>query len=304
MGASVPGREAKARAGAQSELVLRHGEIEAVLHPAAGGRLARLRHHGVDLVLPPGRPHGIYGDTFWPSPQARFEWPPPPALDAGPYEVLAATGRQVVLRSGADPSVGLRLTKTITLADNSIDFAFTLTNVWPQGQSVAPWQVTRAAREGLLVWAEGAPFVDADRVVKHREDPPCWFRHADIPGEFEGLARERALASLTVPTVSSTSKYFTDARGWLAHLHRGTLVLRRFPDLTIDQAAPRQAELEIYVDLERDYIEMENQGAYTALAPGEHLDYATEWRIATADPAWSTDRITPELVMAIDALAR
>jgi len=284
--------------------VLTRGDVEVTVLPDVGGRLARVRFCGVDLVLPPGLPHGIFGDTFWPSPQARWEWPPPPVLDEGPYEVVGCSEHEVTLRSAPDPTVGLVVERRTRLTPDGLDLAFSLTNVWPTEQWLAPWQVTRAAREGLLVWAEGEPFTDADRVVKHREDPPCWYRHRDLPGDFEGVTVDGALASLTIPLVARTSKYFTDSRGWLAHLHRGILVLRSFPDLSAAQAAPRQAELELYVDLERDYIEMENQGAYTALAPGASLDYATRWRFATADPAWPTDRLSPGLIAAIEELRR
>ncbi len=284
------------------DLVLARGRLEVTLRPGHGGRLARVRYDGVDLVLPPGQPHGIYGDTFWPSPQSRFDWPPPPALDDEAYELVSASAHEVVLRSAPDPTVGLRVAKRFTLSRDTLDFAFTLTNVWPQEQSVAPWQVTRAARDGLLVWAQGEPFTDADRVVKHREDPPCWYHHTDLPERFEGFAASGEHASIAVRAVTWTSKYHTDARGWLAHLHRGTLVLRQFPDLRVDQAAPRQGELELYFDLERDYIEMENQGVFQTLAPGASLEYATRWRIGAADPAIATDRVTPELLAAIDTL--
>lgn len=288
----------------QDDLVLTAGRLEVRLRPAQGGRLARLRYGEADLVLPAGQPHGFYGDTFWPSPQSRFDWPPPPALDADPYEVLAADPTGAVLRSAPDPTVGLQVTKRFAVSADTVDFAFTLTNVWSHEQRVAPWQVTRAAREGLLVWAPGAPFTDADRVVKHREDPPCWYHHADLPAPFPGLATGGAHASISVAAVPWTSKYHTDAQGWLAHLHRGTLVLRQFPDLRIDQAAPRQAELELYFDLERDYIELENQGDFRMLAPGESLQYATRWRFAATDPAMAPERVTPELIEAIEDLAR
>ncbi|WP_372594324.1 DUF4380 domain-containing protein [Actinotalea sp.] len=283
-------------------LVLDRGAVEVTVLPEVGGRLARVRFGGVDLLLPPGLPHGFFGDTFWPSPQARWDWPPPPVLDAGSYEVTALSAHEVTLRSAPDPSVGLVAERRITVTRDGLDLAFRLTNVWTTEQWLAPWQVTRAAREGLLVWAEGEAFTDEDRVIKHREDPPCWYRHRDLPGQFAGVSVDGALASLVVPEVGTTSKYFADARGWLAHLHRGTLVLRSFPDLTPAQAAPRQAELEIYVDLERDYIEMENQGAYGALAPGASVDYATSWRFAAADPDWPTDRLSPGLVQAIEGL--
>lgn len=287
-----------------AELVLRNGEVEAVLHPEHGGRLARFCYRGVDLVLPPGAPHGIYGDTFWPSPQSRFEWPPPPALDAGPYTVLSWSAEAAVLRSEPDESVGLQVVKSVSVGPHGLDLRFTMTNLWSSEQHVAPWQITRAARQGLVVWAEGQRFSDADRVVKHREDPPCFYRHRDLPGAFEGVVFSGALSSMTLETVTRTSKYFTDARGWLAHLHRDTLVLRTFPDLRVDQAAPRQAEVEVYVDLERDYVELENQGAFVPLAPGASLEYRTRWLVGAVDPGVATDRVTDELRAAIVGLAQ
>ena len=79
-------------------------------------------------------------------------------------------------------------------------------------------------------------------------------------------------------------KLFTDARGWLAHAHSSTLFLRKFPDLTLDQAAPRQAEVEMYFDADRDYIELENQGAYVTLAAGAEPDLPRRMALPRARP--------------------
>ena len=105
-----------------------------------------------------------------------------------------------------------------------------------------------------------------------------------------------------MPAVTATSKLFTDARGWLAHAHHSTLFLRIFPDLTLDQAAPRQAEVEMYFDVNRDYIELENQGPYVTLAPGQSLTYPVEWRFRTIGADVPTDRISPQLLAEIDDL--
>ncbi len=147
----------------------------------------------------------------------------------------------------------------------------------------------------------GQLFRDADRLQKQDEDPGCWFLHSDSTAMFEGLEVGRDHSSIVVPAVTATSKLFTDARGWLAHAHHSTLFLRVFPDLTLDQAAPRQAEVEMYFDAERDYIEFENQGAYVTLAPGQSLTYPVEWRFRAIDPELPTDRISPELFAEIHA---
>jgi hypothetical protein len=280
----------------------RCGPTEVEFLPSEGGRLTRLRYDGVDLVLPPGRVPGFHGDTFWPSPQARFDWPPPPILDSGPYEVVTESPVTLALRSQPDPDFGFQVVKRFALAEHSLAMEFSLTNIWPVPQNVAPWQVTRAAREGVLVWATGEPFNDADRMQKQEEDPGCWFVHRDSSAVFAGLQSDDGHSSVPVPAVTTTSKLFADARGWLAHAHHATLLLRVFPDLTIDQAAPRQGEVELYFNPQRDYIEIENQGAYVTLAPGESLTYPVEWRFRTLDPVAATDRVTPELLGEIQSL--
>jgi hypothetical protein len=279
----------------------RCGPTEVELRPAEGGRLACVRYNGVELVLPPGRVPGFHGDTFWPSPQARFDWPPPPILDEAPYEVVAESALSLTLRSAPDPDFGLQFEKQFQLSEHGLAIEFTVTNIWPHPQAVAPWQVTRAPRAGILVWATGEPFHDADRLQKQEEDPGCWFVHSGSTATFEGLEAGENHSSIAVQAVTARAKLFTDARGWLAHAHDATLFLRIFPDLTLDQAAPRQGEVEMYFDAERDYIELENQGAYVTLDPGQSLNYPVEWRFRALDPGLPTDRITPELLAAIDS---
>jgi catechol 2,3-dioxygenase-like lactoylglutathione lyase family enzyme len=286
---------------AGDDLHRRCGSLEADFRPGEGGRLAALRYRGVDVVVPPGQVPGFHGDTFWPSPQSLFDWPPPRVLDADPYDLLADGPEGLVLRSGVDPDLGLQVEKRYTMSADSVGFAFRMTNAADEVCAVAPWQVTRAPRTGLIVWAPGEVFDDDDRLVKQREDPGCWYRHERCP-QFAGYAEGPGHASIAVPAVTQTSKFFTDARGWAAHVHHDLVVLRVFPDLRLDQMAPRQAELELFFGIERDYIELESQGAYETLAPGQSLDYAVEWRVGELPPGVPTDRVTPGLLDTIHAL--
>lgn len=279
-----------------SVLTRARGSLEATFRPGEGGRLATLRYAGVDLVVPPGRVPGFHGDTFWPSPQSLWDWPPPQVLDSAPYELVEATDEALVVSSAPDPVLGLQVVKRFAVGQDRVGFEFTMTNTGDSVRAVAPWQVTRAPREGLIVWATGQVFADDDRLRKQQEDPGCWFDHVRSTVAFEGCVRGDGHASIRVPAVTRTSKYFTDARGWAAHVHRGVIVLRTFPDLGPAEMAPRQAELELFFGIERDYIELENQGAYEVLAPGAQLVYATEWRVATVPARVPTDRVTPALL--------
>ncbi len=277
--------------------------LEVQFRPEEGGRLAALRYRGIDLVVPPGQVPGFHGDTFWPSPQSLWDWPPPRVLDSAPYEVLEATDDALVVRSAPDPGLGLQVEKRYVVGPDYVDFSFELTNTGPSARPVAPWQVTRAHREGLVVWAPGEQFRDGDRVVKHREDPGCWYWHEQLP-MFEGYAQADGWASIHVPSVTRTSKFFTDARGWSAHAHSGVVLLRVFPDLGPEQMAPRQAELELFFGVERNYIELENQGRYETLAPGASLAYQVQWRMAALPAGIPTDRLTPELRALVEDLRR
>lgn len=278
------------------------GPLEATFRPTDGGRLASLRYRGIDLVLPAGQVPGFYGDTFWPSPEALFDWPPPPVLDAEPYAIVTDLTNAIILRSAPDPAFGLLVEKRFLLSEDALTIDFTMINIWEEPQTVAPWQVTRAPREGLIIWALGKPFQDADRIQKQNEDPGCWYLHRDCTMAFEGFTTMGEYGCIDVPAVSRTCKLFTDARGWLAHIHHGVLFLRIFPDLKLEEIAPREGEVELYFNPELDYLELENQGTYEALDPGKSLRYPVTWRFAKIDPNLATDRITPELVAAIQAL--
>lgn len=302
MSAALPVADAVAAGARAQDRVKRVGGVCAHFRPEDGGRLAALTYNGVELVLPPGRVPGFYGDTFWPSPQSLFDWPPPPVLDAEPYRVLSDSPEAITMASAPDPQSGLQVTKQIRLTASSVDFELTVRNVgaWPNW--FAPWQVTRASRRGLLVWGAGQPFTDSDRMDKQREDPGCWFIHEQAGTPFPGMSLDGDTASVQVGAVDRVCKLFTDSQGWLAHVHDGVLFLRTFPDLRPAQMAPRQAELELFFSPTRDYIELENQGSYRPLAPGAVRRYEVQWRFARLDPETREDEVTPELLSQIAAL--
>lgn len=285
-----------------NDLVQSAGALEVAFRPTDGGRLARVRFAGREMILPEGRVPGFYGDTFWPSPQARWDWPPPPVLDARPYAVRAATASTLTLQSERDEAFGFQLEKRSALGDDCLRLEFILTNIAPAPQRVAPWQVTRAPREGLILWAAGEPFDDADRLRKQAEDPGCWYLHREPPEPFVGLGIESGYATIRCAAVPRVCKLFADARGWLAHVREGTLFLRVFPDLELASIAPRQGEVEAYFNPEKDYLELENQGAYQTLAPGASLRYPVEWHFARLLPGGPADRLSPELIATIETL--
>jgi hypothetical protein len=74
-----------------------------------------------------------------------------------------------------------------------------------------------------------------------------------------------------------------DGKGWLAYTAKGLLLVKRFDDLSPEQPAPGEAEIQIYVNRGRTYIELESQGAYQQLQPGESLSWTVRWYLLPYD---------------------
>ena len=60
-------------------------------------------------------------------------------------------------------------------------------------------------------------------------------------------------------------------------------MVKKFDDITPDQPAPGEAEIQIYVNAGKTYIELESQGAYKTLAPGESLTWTVNWFMTPLD---------------------
>ena len=57
----------------------------------------------------------------------------------------------------------------------------------------------------------------------------------------------------------------------------GLLFVKRFPDIAPTQPAPKEAEIQVYVNAGKTFIELEAQGPYTSLKPGEALSWTVCW---------------------------
>ena len=83
--------------------------------------------------------------------------------------------------------------------------------------------------------------------------------------------------------VPDNRKVNADACGWLAYCADGLLLVKRFQDLKREEPAPGEAEVQVYVNRGRTFIELESQGAYTLLQPGQSLSWAVRWYLLPID---------------------
>jgi hypothetical protein len=66
------------------------------------------------------------------------------------------------------------------------------------------------------------------------------------------------------------------AEGWLAHVAGDKLLLKTWADVPSSQQAPApEGEVEIYAAA--TYVELEPQGPFTQLAPGQSLEWSVRW---------------------------
>jgi hypothetical protein len=244
-----------------------------------GGRITSLRLGETELLTDSSVHAQNYGSSFWTSPQSQWGWPPYPVLDVQPYR--ASLGDEALqLYSPDDPLSGFRAGKKFTLAeaDSAFVITYTLTNVSDSTRRVAPWEVTRVPAGGLTFFAAGTgqPLPQSNLAGIHRDaNDIVWFAY--------DTAR-----------IHSHQKLFMNGQGWLAHVHRQVLFIKRFADIPPGQTAPGQEEIEVYANKERTYVELENQGAYVSLAPQDSLTWTVKWYV----------RVLPEDIPAVpgDAL--
>jgi hypothetical protein len=78
----------------------------------------------------------------------------------------------------------------------------------------------------------------------------------------------------------------SDGVGWIAHVTTDKLLLLfQFPDIQTSEVATGEGEVELYTGPNGDYLEIEPQGAYTAIAAGGMLQWTVRWKLRKLDSA-------------------
>jgi len=254
--------------------VLSTGDVELEIDPAIGGRVTRFSLAGENILTGPevvaggeGSLPNMYGSTFWTSPQSAWGWPPEPEIDVAAHraEVL---GDVVVLSSEAGAATGYSVRKRfwVDAARGCFSIEYTLQNRRAT-LPAAPWEISRVPKAGIVLFAAAAPALAQSNLPSSHRDGIGW---VDI--------------SLAPP---SDSKLFQDgSEGWIAYVHRDVAFIKTFEDAPSGAAAPGEAEIEVFVNGQFDYVEIEQQGRY-ALPPAGG---AASWQVN-----WLLRRLPPEL---------
>ncbi len=237
---------------------LKNGHLSMTIDAAKGGKILSFKYDDREIISQLRWPEA-FGSTFWTSPQKEWNWPPVKEFDKNPYTV-EQDGTTLRMTSEVSERLKCRVGKTFAIdeKDGAIVITYTITNEGDEPRSVAPWEVTRVQNEGGLIFFD-AP-VDG-----------IW------PAGLMDFKAQHGLAWYQTDETNENRKVNADGKGWLAYCAKGLLLVKRFDDLTPEQPAPGEAEIQVYVNRGKAHIELESQGAYQLLQPKESLSWTVRW---------------------------
>jgi len=255
---------------------LQLGALKLVIDGTRGGRITEWTFKGTNVLVTRDE-NGTYGSTYWPSPQSSWCaagaacWPPAAAIDTQPYTGDIDAQANTIRLTSAEASIGgfadsaVTLTKQLTPVPDSgaVDVTYTLTNTSPTvSVDVAPWLISRVAPGGLTFFGQGSG------PVTYAPDSDPTFAVSEAAGDVWYQSAP----------VAHNSKAFADGTGWLAHATTDRLLyVMSYPDIQPAEAAPGEAEIELFTN--GDYVEIESQGALTTVAPGQALTWTVRWKL-------------------------
>ena len=242
---------------------LQLGEIHFECDPAEGGRITAFGPRGNNFLIESSVHPENYGSTFWSSPQIDWGWPPPFELDRAPCKATVTNGVIELVGRPCD-RLGLCFVKRFAADRESrgMVLQYVIENVGASARRVAPWEVSRVHPGGLTFF----PGVQAPA--------GCGL----FPPLQTCLAAGATWFAHNPDRIDGEHKLFGESsRGWIAHLAGDFLFIKAFPAVPAEQQAPGEAGIEIFACA--GYVEVEQQGAWVSLAPGESLSWTVRWYV-------------------------
>ena len=231
-----------------------------------GGKILSFKYKDAEVISQLRFPEA-FGSTFWTSPQKEWYWPPVPEYDKQPYTV-EDNGSSLIMKSGVSNKLKYSITKEFIpdMKDNAIIINYTITNESDETRKVAPWEITRVQNGDGLIFFEA----DVDKIT---------------PAGLMNFKAEHGAVWYHTDVTNENRKINADGKGWLAYCANGLLLVKVFKDLQPSQPAPDEAEIQVYVNRGKTHIELESQGAYTALDSHKSLTWSVKWYLIPVDDA-------------------
>jgi hypothetical protein len=244
-----------------------------------GGRIISFRL-GSSEMLTRQDEHENFGSTMWTAPQSDWGWPPFDVLDKCEYRVDTTDG---ILRMTSEPDSlsGFQFEKTWQASgSNFIRVEYTICNISSKPLKVGAWEVSRVPCGGIALFPDGGS--------------------GKLPGSNlkPGIIKDgvKWISSGKNPIPDHQKLFSTAREGWLAYALNGILFVKKFPDTVPENYSPQQGEVEIYINKDKTYTELENQGEYCLLKPRESLNYTVVWYLQPIPETIKIEEGNAELV--------
>jgi hypothetical protein len=245
--------------------VISVGQTTMTVDANRGGKILSYKL-GEDEVLNQGRMPNSFGSTFWTSPQSEWNWPPVAEYDSKPFQAEIVGDKLVLTGDKSRFGYSIRKEFSADARKNAISITYTIVNESGETRQVAPWEISRVPNDGVLFF------------VAKAVEPAN--NMAGMPFEFM-----QGGAWFVMDEARENRKINADGKGWLAYSAKGLLFVKKFQDLKAGQAAPAEAEIQAYANPGKTFVEIEEQGAYTTLAPGATLSWTVRWSLVRTDLA-------------------
>ena len=254
---------------------LKTGDITMTIDISKGGKILSLKHQDREVISQSRFPES-FGSTFWTSPQKEWNWPPVPEYDKMPYTVVERGEGKLAIKSQVSERLKYQIGKEFSVDDKShaIVINYTIRNEASEARQVAPWEITRVTNDGGIIFFD-API---DGIT---------------PAGLMNFKKQYGAAWYQTDAANENRKINADGHGWLAYCNNGLLLVKQFEDLDASAPAPGEAEIQVYVNRGKTYIELESQGAYTKLEPGQQLSWTVRWYLVpVTDEAQPSAKLT------------
>ena len=240
------------------------GHVTLTVDAQKGGKIVSYRYDDKEILSQTKIPNS-FGSTFWTSPQSEWNWPPVPEYDTKPFNAEIVDDK-LILTGEKSARFGYRVRKMFVVdkKDNAMVITYTISNESGETRKVAPWEISRVPNGGIL-------FFDAKEAVPANN-------MVGLPFEYKLKA-----AWYTLDEDRAHRKIKADGKGWLAFCDNGLLFVKKFPDIKASEPAPAEAEIQIYANPGKTFVEIEEQGTYTTLQPGEELNWTVRWYLEPTD---------------------
>ena len=240
------------------------GDVTLTVDAARGGKVVSYKYQDKE-VLSTTRTPNSFGSTFWTSPQKEWNWPPVPEFDTKPFNAEVKDG-VLVLTGDKSARFGYRIRKEFSTdtKDNAIVIKYTIINESGETRQVAPWEISRVPNGGVV-------FFEA--------------KEATPANNMKGLpfTYEYGAAWYVMDEDKENRKINADGTGWLAFCDNGLMFVKKFENIKQSDAAPAEAEIQIYANPGKTFVEIEEQGAYTTLNAGDSVDWTVRWYLVPQD---------------------